>query len=73
MKLKFFFLTLLVNCLYINAQTKVEIEAKNFFWGANDLYKNSTDIPEKWKGESAVIIYKNINYDFHKYAKKCQL
>ena len=51
------------------AQTKNEIAAKDFFWGENDSYKNATEIPEKWKNESAVIIYKNENYDFHKFGK----
>ncbi|OUR90793.1 hypothetical protein A9Q87_12640 [Flavobacteriales bacterium 34_180_T64] len=51
------------------AQTKNEEEAKEFFWGATDTYKNANDIPKKWNNESAVIIYKNENYDFHKFGK----
>ncbi|WP_323789076.1 DUF3857 domain-containing protein [Psychroserpens sp.] len=51
------------------SQTKEELEAKDFFWGANDAYKNANDIPTEWENESAVIIYKNENYDFHKFGK----
>ncbi|MBC2844897.1 hypothetical protein [Winogradskyella flava] len=50
-------------------QSKEALEAKDFFWGANDAYKNATEIPEKWTNESAVVLYKNINYDFHKFGK----
>ena len=38
------------------AQDKAEIN--EFFWGKNDEYKNVNTIPDKWKNESAVIIYK---------------
>ncbi len=51
------------------AQTKQELKIKNFFWGDNDTHKDVTEIPEKWKNESAVILYKNQNYDFHKFGK----
>ena len=51
------------------AQSKEELEAKDFFWGSSDTYKNVTEIPEKWANESAVILYKNENYDFHKFGK----
>lgn len=48
------------------AQSKDELEIKALFWGKNDPYDTITEIPEKWKNESAVIIYKNENYIFHK-------
>jgi hypothetical protein len=48
-----------------SAQDAAEI--KTLFWGAADTYKSAGTIPDKWKNESAVVIYKNINYDFHKY------
>lgn len=51
------------------AQSKEELAAREFFWGENDAYKNVTEIPEKWTNESAVIIYKNENYDYHKFLK----
>ncbi|PZR21525.1 MAG: hypothetical protein DI539_07910 [Flavobacterium psychrophilum] len=47
------------------AQKKEEVT--DLFWGANDTYKSVVEIPEKWKNESAVVIYKNENYDFHKF------
>ncbi len=50
-----------------NSQTKEEI--KEFFWGKNDAYKSANSIPEKHKNESAVIIYKNQNFDYHKFGK----
>lgn len=51
------------------SQSKEELEAKEFFWGANDAFKNANEIPSEWANESAVIIYKNENYDFHKFGK----
>jgi len=47
------------------AQSKEEVT--DMFWGAKDAYKSVVTIPEKWKNESAVVIYKNENYDFHKF------
>lgn len=47
------------------AQDKAEI--KDFFWGNNDTYKDAYSIPEKWKNESAVILYKYENHDYHNY------
>jgi hypothetical protein len=62
---------LLVFTLFIsfasNAQKKDAI--KDFFWGKNDKHDKSTTIPEKYKNESAVILYKNENYDYHKFGK----
>lgn len=49
------------------AQKKEEI--RDLFWGVNDSYKSAMTIPDKWKNESAVVIYKNENYDFHKFGK----
>jgi len=54
----------------LNAQEITEEEARDFFWGSHDKYKKANEIPEKWKNESAVIIYKNVNYDYHKYGKR---
>ncbi len=60
---------LLLFTIAISSQSKEELEAKEFFWGTNDAYKNVTEVPEKWTNESAVILYKNENYDFHKFGK----
>lgn len=62
-------IVLLLLCNIIFAQKKDEEEIREFFWGANDQYKNVTEIPEKWKNESAVILYKNVNHDYHKFLK----
>ena len=51
------------------SQSQEELDAKDFFWGSTDAYKNANDIPAEWESESAVIIYKNENYDFHKFGK----
>ncbi|MGJ8593292.1 MAG: hypothetical protein ACSHXF_12135 [Aquaticitalea sp.] len=69
MKLKLLLLLTLSYSIFSTAQSKEELAVKDFFWGENDSYKNITDIPEKWKNESAVVLYKNENYDFHKYGK----
>ncbi len=53
----------------IFAQKKDEDEIREFFWGANDAYKNVTEVPDKWKNESAVILLKNVNHDYHKFLK----
>jgi hypothetical protein len=58
----FIFITLSFS---IFAQDKAEVE--DFFWGKSDEYKKVTDVPSKWKDESAVIIYKNEYYDYHKF------
>lgn len=69
MKIKGLTLLFLAFTLISFAQSDEALEAKNFFWGDSDKYKSVTDIPEKWANESAVILYKNENYDFHKFGK----
>lgn len=49
------------------SQDKAEIQ--DFFWGKSDGFKQANTIPDKWKSESAVIIYKYEYYDYHKYGK----
>ncbi|WP_104734049.1 DUF3857 domain-containing protein [Hanstruepera ponticola] len=70
MKLRLSLLLTLFFSTIIIAQSKDEQEARDFFWGENDTYKTVVNVPEKWQNESAVIIYKNENYDFHKFGKK---
>jgi hypothetical protein len=48
-------------------QDKAEI--KEFFWGKSDNFNTANTVPEKWKQESAVIIYKFEYYDYHKFGK----
>ncbi|WP_026704056.1 DUF3857 domain-containing protein [Flavobacterium soli] len=64
-KLLLCFLVLLSAATF--AQDKAEI--KEFFWGKGDAFKNANTVPDKWKGESAVIIFKNDYYNFHKFGK----
>ena len=69
MKNKLLLLLFISYSTFTLAQSKEELAAKDYFWGANDAYKNVNSIPDKWKNESAVILYKNENYDFHKFGK----
>ncbi|KAB1068678.1 DUF3857 domain-containing protein [Tamlana haliotis] len=69
MKIKIILSLLITFSLSVMGQTKKELEVKNFFWGEHDTHKNTVEIPDKWKSESAVILYKNQNYDFHKFGK----
>ncbi|MBU2928442.1 DUF3857 domain-containing protein [Winogradskyella psychrotolerans] len=69
MKIKGLTAFLLLFSVSVFSQSKEELAAKDFFWGANDAYKNVIEVPEKWAKESAVILYKNENYDFHKFGK----
>jgi hypothetical protein len=46
------------------AQKKDKVQ--ELFWGSNDAYKSANTIPDKWKNESAVVIYKNEDYIFEK-------
>jgi len=70
MKLQNLILILLLVTITMSAQTKEELEIQDYFWGTNDTHKNKTDIPSKWQNESAVVIYKNVNHDYHKFGKK---
>ncbi|CAC9973981.1 DUF3857 domain-containing protein [Flavobacterium panici] len=55
-----FFITI---CFSSYSQDKTEV--KDFFWGKSDTFKTVTKTPDKWKNESAVIIYKYEHYDYH--------
>ncbi|MFK7832634.1 MAG: hypothetical protein AB8B52_05110 [Winogradskyella sp.] len=69
MKIKGLTTIVLLVTLSVFSQSREALEAKDFFWGEKDDYKTMMDVPEKWNNESAVILYKNENYDFHKYGK----
>lgn len=62
-------LTLLLAAFSLNSFSQDRAEINDFFWGKNDAYKNTSTIPDKWKNESAVIIFKYEDYDFHKFGK----
>lgn len=61
-----FLIILLAVCTFATAQDKEKEKVKEQFWGSKDPYKSLRDIPEKWKNESAVVIYKHENYEFSK-------
>lgn len=42
-------------------------EVRQMMWGPGDKYQKVTTFPEKWNNESAVILYKNEVYDYHKF------
>ena len=48
MKIKGLTLLFLTFTLISFAQSDEALEAKDFFWGDSDIYKNATEIPEKW-------------------------
>jgi len=61
----------LLVCFFIafgySAFSQDKAEIKEFFWGKSDEFKKVITVPEKWKNESAVIIYKFEYYDYHKF------
>lgn len=60
-----FFITI---CFSSYSQDKAEV--KDFFWGESDAFKAATITPDKWKNESAVILYKYEYYDYHNSGSK---
>jgi|LauGreDrversion4_2_1035121.scaffolds.fasta_scaffold2743959_2 hypothetical protein len=56
MKFKLFLLTFMLVSIS-QAQSKDEI--RDFFWGKTDDYISAISIPEKYKNESAVVIFIN--------------
>lgn len=64
--------TILSYCLLLVAgfafsQNLDKDETRAFFWGKDDAFKNANTIPDKYKNESAVVIYKYEFYDYHKF------
>ncbi len=62
---KLLLLLLITACQTSFSQDKAQI--KESFWGKSDPYGKINTVPEKWKNESAVIIYKSENYNYHKF------
>lgn len=60
-------LFLLIATQQLQAQDKEKEKIATFFWGNNDPYSKKVEIPDKWKNESAVVIYKFEYFDFHKF------
>ncbi len=70
--LKYIFLavSLLICSNVATAQSKEELELQKQFWGTEDNQKNIVEVPEKWLGESAVILYRDEYYKFTNNGKK---
>jgi hypothetical protein len=66
-KLTIFLILILSNALIAQDLSKEKI--KEIFWGKSDEFKSINTVPDKWSNESAVIIYKNEFYDYHKFGK----
>ena len=49
------------------AQFKNAEEVQNYFW--NDNENINYKVPEKWKNESAVVLFNYIHHDYHSYGK----
>lgn len=62
---KLLLLLLITACQTSFCQDKAQI--KESFWGKSDPYGKTNTVPEKWKNESAIIIYKSENYNYHKF------
>ena len=69
MRTRIITLILILVSIYSFAQED-QSEYDKLFWNSNGKYDKTIDIPEKWQNESAVIIYKNENYKFHKFGKR---
>ena len=61
MKIKLLFLFVL---LYTATYSQDKDEIRDLFWNPSDVYKKATETPEKWKNESAVVLYK---YEYYNY------
>jgi len=65
MKKLFQFLLLFFSVTIATAQNE---EMNEKFWDGSQV--SNTQIPEKWQNESAVILYQEYLYDYHKYGFK---
>jgi hypothetical protein len=60
-------LTLFLTFIAIASFAQDKDDIREFFWGKGDSFKKVTTVPDKWKDESAVIIFKREYYNFHKF------
>lgn len=60
---------ILLICLFITVSLSAQenIKIRDFFWGKDDPHSKTMAIPDKWKNESAVMIYKYEFHDYHKF------
>lgn len=55
--------------LFVSASLSAQedLKIRDFFWGKDDPHAKTMTIPDKWKNESAVMIYKYEFHDYHKF------
>jgi hypothetical protein len=60
---------ILLICLFVTVSLTAQddVKIREFFWGKNDPHSKTISIPDKWKNESAVMIYKYEFHDYHKF------
>lgn len=59
---------ILLICLFVTTSLSAqEDKIRDFFWGKDDPHSKTMTIPDKWKNESAVMIYKYEFHDYHKF------
>ncbi|MDW3645735.1 MAG: hypothetical protein R8P61_01565 [Bacteroidia bacterium] len=64
----FLFISLLTG---LSAQKKLTPEyVESYFWGSEDPMPKGLTVPEKWKNESAVILFQEYNFKFENSGKK---
>lgn len=51
-------------------QSKKDTELRDQFWASPNEQINTTEVPDNWKGESAVVLYKNVFYGYTNNGKK---
>ncbi|HET8839626.1 MAG TPA: hypothetical protein VFM82_11600 [Flavobacteriaceae bacterium] len=70
--MKNFYFLLVFLCVVISAcgQSKQVLELQNQFWNSGDERKEIKTVPEKWKGESAVILYLEEYFEYTNFASK---
>ncbi|HRE78417.1 MAG TPA: DUF3857 domain-containing protein [Flavobacterium sp.] len=60
---------ILLICLFVTVSLSAQddVKIRDFFWGKDDPHSKTMTIPDKWKNESAVMIYKYEFHDYHKF------
>ena len=60
---------ILLFCLFasLSLSAQDDVKIRDFFWGKDDPHSKTMTIPDKWKNESAVMIYKYEFHDYHKF------
>ncbi|UPQ78053.1 DUF3857 domain-containing protein [Flavobacterium azooxidireducens] len=59
---------ILLICFFVTTSLSAqEDKIRDFFWGKDDPHSKTMTIPDKWKNESAVMIYKYEFHDYHKF------